>query len=90
MTTWFLAAARSLRSVAGLPADLEAPADPVAVRGAKEWLAARMRHGYDPCTHQALFTQRFSFSEASVVPSFARLQRKAKVLFSGQQPAIQP
>jgi len=79
---WFLAAAPSLRSVAGLPADLEAPADPEAIRGAKEWLAARMPNGYDPPNHQPLFTEHFSFAQAAAVPSFARLQRKAQTIFS--------
>jgi len=79
---WFLAAAPSLRSVGGLPADLEAPADPEAIRGAKEWLAARMPNGYDAPNHQALFTECFSFAQAAAVPSFARLQRKAQSLFT--------
>ncbi|MBM3880421.1 MAG: DUF4276 family protein [Verrucomicrobia bacterium] len=80
--TWFLAAAPSLRSVGGLPEDLEAPADPEAIRGAKEWLAARMPTGYDPPNHQPLFSERFSLAQAAVVPSFARLQRKVQDLFS--------
>jgi hypothetical protein len=79
--TWFLAAAASLRSVGGLPADLEAPADPEAIRGAKEWLAARMPGGYDPTNHQPLFTQHFSLAQAAAVPSFARLERKVRELF---------
>jgi hypothetical protein len=80
--TWFLAAAPSLRSVGGLPGDLEAPPDPEAVRGAKEWLAARMPAGYDPPNHQPLFTERFSLAQAAAVPSFARLQRKVQELVS--------
>jgi hypothetical protein len=68
--------------VGGLPADLEAPADPEAVRGAKEWLAARMPGGYDPPNHQPLFTEHFSFTQAAAVPSFARLQHKVQDLFS--------
>ena len=80
--TWFLAAASSLRSLAGLPADLAAPASPEAIRGAKEWLAKRLPNGYDETNHQPLFTEHFSFAQAAAVPSFARLQRKAQVLFS--------
>ena len=80
--TWFLAAASSLRSVGGLPADLEAPAHPEAIRGAKEWLAARMPGGYDPPNHQLIFTEHFSFAQAAAVPSFARLRRKARTFFS--------
>ena len=79
--TWFLASAPSLRSVGGLPADLEAPAAPEAIRGAKEWLAARMPNGYDAPNHQPLFTEHFSFAQAAAVPSFARLQRKTQTLF---------
>jgi hypothetical protein len=80
--TWFLAAAPSLRSVGGLPRDLQAPASPEAIRGAKEWLADRMPNGYDPPNHQTLFTERFSFAQADAVPSFARLRRKARSLFA--------
>ncbi len=39
---WFLAAAESLRGRRGLPADLEAPADPESIRDAKGWLRRRM------------------------------------------------
>lgn len=80
--TWFLASAPSLRSVGGLPVDLDAPTDPEAIRGAKEWLATRMPNGYDAPDHQPLFTEHFSFAQAAAVPSFARLQRKAQNLFS--------
>jgi hypothetical protein len=74
--TWFLAAARSLRGVSGLPADLSPPLNPETIRDAKGWLDERMPHGYDPVRHQRLFTERFSFDEASRVPSFARLQAR--------------
>lgn len=42
---WFLAAAESLRGRRGLARDLEAPPDPEAIRGAKEWLTAQMGQG---------------------------------------------
>ena len=42
---WFLAAAISLRSKRDLPADLQPPPQPDDVRGAKEWLRARMPRG---------------------------------------------
>ena len=84
--TWFVAAAVSLRSVGGLPPDLNAPPDPEAIRGAKEWLGTRMPNGYDAPNHQPLFTERFSFVQAAAVPSFARLQRKAAELFSAPPP----
>ena len=73
--TWFLAAARSLRSIGGLPADLEPPLNPERIRGAKEWLGARMTSGYDPIEHQPLFTEHFSLNQASAVSSFARFKR---------------
>src|SRR5262245_29256782 len=40
--SWFVAAAESLRGRRGLAADLASPAEPEAIRGAKEWLSARM------------------------------------------------
>lgn len=39
---WFLAAAASLRGRRELPLDLEPPAQPEEVRGAKEWLSRHM------------------------------------------------
>lgn len=80
--TWFLAAARSLRGVAGLPADLEPPATPESIRDAKSWLAERMPAGYNPPNDQPVFTRAFSFEAASVIPSFARLRHKLRTHFS--------
>ena len=57
-------------------------ASPEIIRGAKEWLAARLPNGYDAPNHQPLFTGHFSFAQAAAVPSFARLQRKTQALFS--------
>ena len=74
--TWFLAAARSLRSIGGLPGDLQPPKNPEGIRGAKEWLGARMAGGYDSIEHQPLFTEHFSFKQAAAVGSFARLRNK--------------
>ncbi len=80
--TWFLAAARSLRGECGLPADLDAPAAPESFRGAKGWLSARMPAAYNEPNDQPAFTRKFSFDEAAVVPSFARLRRQLHHLFS--------
>lgn len=77
--TWFLAAAESLRGCGGLSADLSPPADPEAIRGAKEWLGRHMERSYDPIIHQAAFTARFDLSQAKTVPSFARFV--SKILF---------
>jgi hypothetical protein len=74
--TWFLAAAASLRGCAGLPQDLVPPPDPEAIRGAKEWLSARMSEGYDPIQHQAGLTAQFDLDSAASVPSFRRLRAR--------------
>lgn len=42
---WFLAAAESLRGRRGLASNLESPSEPESIRGAKEWLTARMPAG---------------------------------------------
>jgi hypothetical protein len=39
---WLLAGAASLQGQRGLPADLDPPANPEGIRGAKEWLRKRM------------------------------------------------
>ena len=80
--TWFLAAAQSLRGVAGLPNDLEPPPDIEAIRGAKGWLAARMPNGYNEPNDQPGFTATFSFEEAAKLSSFSRLRAKLEQLFT--------
>jgi hypothetical protein len=42
---WFLAAAESLRGRRDLASNLESPSEPESIRGAKEWLTARMPAG---------------------------------------------
>ena len=71
--TWFITAARSLRGKRGLPADLEPPANPEAIRGAKEWLSERMATSYDPIIHQAEFSRTIDIGQARGNPSFDRL-----------------
>jgi hypothetical protein len=63
---WFLAAAESLRGRRGLPTDLLPPADPEAIRGAKEWLAERMPRncGYAETTDQPALTALFDMDTA--------------------------
>jgi hypothetical protein len=80
--TWFLAAARSLRGIGGLPADLEPPAIPEGIRDAKGWLSAKMPAAYNEPNDQPTFTRHFSFDEAAAVPSFARLRRRLRPLFA--------
>ena len=80
--TWFIAAAQSLRGVAGLSKELETPADPERLRDAKGWLNLRMSTSYNPPDHQLLMTKAFSFAEAARVQSFARTYTKLRAIFS--------
>ena len=56
---WFLAGADSLAGKGGLGV-VSAPSEPDAVRGAKEWLSARMTPGmrYSETRHQPLYSKR--------------------------------
>jgi len=74
--TWFLAAARSLRGVSGLPADLEPPPNPESIRDAKGWLSRKRPAGYNEPNDQPKLTAQFSFEEGKQVPSFARAFNK--------------
>ena len=74
--TWFLAAADSLRSCAGLSDQVTAPQNPESIRGAKEWLTRHMSASYDPIIHQAKLTAQFNFQQARAIPSFERLINK--------------
>lgn len=80
--TWFVAAARSLRGVCGLPNDLEPPVDPESLRNAKGWLSANMRHSYNEPDHQPKLTAAFAFDEALATKSFARGLRKLREFFT--------
>lgn len=83
--TWFLAAARSLRGVCGLPADLEPPDNSETIRNAKGWLSTKMSLPYNETDHQPRLTATFVFQEAMAIDSFARAVRKLRQFFS-QQP----
>lgn len=63
---WFLAAAESLASKRGFPADLAPPANPEAIRGCKEWLCDQLPKGaiYDPCDDQTALTVLFDMMTA--------------------------
>ena len=74
--TWFLAAAASLRGCAGLPAQLNPPPNPEAIRGAKEWLGRHLPVPYDPIIRQARLTARFDLQQARAIPSFDRFINK--------------
>jgi len=83
--SWFLAAVHSLRGHGRMANDAVAPADPEAIRGAKEYLERNcMVPGatYSPTIDQPAFTQRFSFDEArQSCPSFDKLWRDLERLF---------
>lgn len=75
--SWFLAAAQSLRGRRGFPEDLESPAQPEAIRGAKEWLSNRARAGvYSSNVDQASLTLVFDFDLARRAPSFDKCYRE--------------
>lgn len=75
---WFLAAAESLRGRRGLPADLLPPADPEAIRGAKEWLAERMprTRRYAETADQAAMCELFNMEQARRADSFDKCHRE--------------
>ena len=83
--TWLLAAVHSLRGDRGIAGDATAPANPEAIRGAKEHLEQRcMIPGatYSPTVDQPALTSRFSFEEArQACPSFDKLWRDLERLF---------
>jgi hypothetical protein len=80
--TWFLAAARSLRGISGLPHDLEPPPNPDRLRDAKGWLGERMPDGYDPIRHQLVFTRRMDLEQAKSARSFERFCRHVALLLT--------
>lgn len=77
---WFLAAAGSLRGEFGLPGDLESPAYPENIRGAKEWLTDKMRPGraYAETTDQPAFAAIFDMNSARRADSFNKCYRDIK------------
>jgi len=81
--TWFLAAARSLQNVAGLPANFDTPPYFQTIRNAKGWLGERMPSGYDPLRHQLPLARRIDLQQARSAASFDRLYRYvARLLMS--------
>lgn len=74
---WFLAAADSLRGKRGLPADLTAPDEPEAMRGAKEWLQERMSgRVYSETIDQPALTALFDLNQARTASSFDKCYRE--------------
>jgi hypothetical protein len=90
---WFLAAAESLRGRRGLPADLEPPPDPEAIRAAKEWLARRCTGPtkYSPTADQAALTAVFDLDVArGRSPSFDKCYREIERLLGLLAPPAPP
>jgi hypothetical protein len=79
---WFLAAASSLRGQRGLRADLAAPAEPEGIRGAKEWLSARMAGNlsYVETLDQPALTKTFDMEQARQSDSFDKCRREVEKL----------
>lgn len=78
---WFLAAAKSLRGVRGLPDDLAPPPNPEAVRDAKGWLQYRRTDGlaYSPTVDQPALAAQFDLDEARAASSsFDKLAREVE------------
>lgn len=81
--SWFLAAARSLRGIGGLPLDLDPPADPEGRSGAKEWLEGRLTAGrYIGQKHQPELTEVFDFAQAARADSFQKCLREVRWLLN--------
>jgi hypothetical protein len=74
---WFLASAESLRGRRGLADNLESPPNPESIRGAKEWLTARMSEGrrYVETLDQPALTASFDLQRARAAASFDKLFR---------------
>ena len=73
---WFIAAADSLRGTRGISSAANVPPDPESIRGAKEWLRARMSGPYSPTADQAALTARFDMTAARRrAPSFDKMWR---------------
>ena len=89
---WFLAAAESLRGKRGLKIDIDAPENPEAIRGAKEWLRQRMQSGrtYRETRDQPALTALFDIEQARQADSFDKCYRDiVRLLEELQKAAIQ-
>ena len=77
---WFLASAESIQGIHGLPNNLESPAGPEDIRGAKEWLSDKMTPGrsYAETTDQPAFAAIFDMSKARRADSFDKCYREVE------------
>jgi hypothetical protein len=83
--TWILAAAESVRDERGLPSDLDAPADPESIRGAKEWLRHHMpaNRAYSSTTDQPALAALLDIQMARLADSFDKFYREVTTLLRG-------
>lgn len=61
---WLIAGIESIRGYRGVRADVSPPADPEAIRGAKELLDKRMERGYKETIDQVKLLHRFDYQAA--------------------------
>ncbi|WP_248346310.1 DUF4276 family protein [Anaeromyxobacter paludicola] len=73
---WFLGSVLSLRGQRGLSTEAVPPADPESIRGAKEWLGARMQNGYSETLDQPAFSALLDLDLTGKLPSFGKLVRE--------------
>lgn len=86
--SWFLASAASIAGRAGLSTALAAPADSELVRGAKEWLTARMAVGrsYRPTVDQLDLTRLLDLDASRLAsPSFDKCYREVVRLLDSER-----
>ena len=81
---WFIAAAESLAGFRDLQVDIVCPQYPESIRGAKEWLSARMvGRPYRETTDQDWLAKRFALNAACKARSFSKFYREAVRLCQG-------
>lgn len=82
---WFIATVESLRGTRGIWSTASVPPNPESIRGAKEWLRARMSGPYSPTADQAALTARFDMTVARRrSPSFDKMWRAVRALLTGE------
>lgn len=73
---WFVGRAQDLRGYKGIAADLVAPPQPESIRGAKEWLSARMTEArYSEPVDQPAMADLIDLQGARYMGSFDKLYR---------------
>jgi len=85
LEAWFLGSKDSLRGVRGIKPDANAPADPEAIRGAKERLSRNMiGQNYVPVDDQPAFAARMDLDQAlKRCASFRRLAAGLERILAG-------